>query len=312
MMPVSERGYLCRPDDRLDDAPTGEGSDMLRVGPLKLFFDGGDNCAVCLTLAQGASAGFAGVARMLRRRSLAPLRFALRVGARVGRDLRLHSGIRYYGTDAEAVALASRAVERGFSIAVHAMGNEAVAQAVRVLGAVRARHGDAPPPRIEHAMLADRALLTRAAELGLAAVVQPAFVTIPGVAELPPIPQLAVMGFRSMLDAGLRVAGSSDAPVTTFAPLDGVRSAVARRTASGEPLAPDEALSAHEALTMYTRGAAHACGCLDVAGTLEPGKRADLAVLSRDTCAATASDLEGVRVEETILGGETVYSGWDS
>ncbi|MEJ7813504.1 MAG: amidohydrolase [Gemmatimonadaceae bacterium] len=307
MMPVSERGYLEHPGDRLDDAPTGEGPDELRVGPLKLFFDGGDNCAVCITVAQGARAGLASAVRMLRTRSLAPLRFGLRAHARLGRDLRIHTGVHYYETDASSVAFASRAVERGWALAIHAMGNEGVEQALSTLAAVRARHRDSPPPRIEHAMLASRESFARASRDGITLVVQPSFVTVPAVTDAPPLDPLVVLGFRSMLDAGARVAASSDAPVTTFAPLDGVRSAVERRTASGEALTPEEAVSVREALAMYTREAARACGCLDTTGTIEPGKRADLVILSDDPCRVPVSSLSDVRVEETVLGGATVF-----
>ena len=312
MMPVSDQGYLLHPTDRLDDAPTGEGTDTLRVGPLKLFFDGGDNCAMCLTVAQSLRMAVSTAAKMLRMRSLMPLRFAMRTGGRLALDpstgsrrrLHIHSGIRYYPTDEDAARMAGRAVERGWTLAVHAMGNEAVGQAVRTFAAVRARHRDAPPPRIEHAMLADAATLRRAADLGLVVVSQPSFLRIPAVQWLPSIPGLPALPFRAMRDAGVRVAGSSDAPVTGFAPLDGLRDAVERRLPSGELVAPEQALTPLEVLAMYTREAAVACGWGDVAGTLEVGKRADLVVLSGDPARAR---LEELAVVETIAGGESVY-----
>jgi predicted amidohydrolase YtcJ len=66
-------------------------------------------------------------------------------------------------------------------------------------------------------------------------------------------------------------------------------------------------VSAREVLAMYTREAAFALGALDVTGTLEPKKRADLVVLSRDPCRTPPSELHEVRVERTIVNGETVY-----
>jgi hypothetical protein len=308
MMPVSDHGYLARPDDvlrRLDGEVTGEGADVLRVGPLKLFFDGGDNCALCVSLAQGMASAFTTVLRMLRARTLAPLRLAARTRGRLGRDRRLHTGIRYYATDESAIRIARGAVERGFALAVHAVGNEAVAQAVRVLGAVRARHPAGWPPRIEHATFTDDALLAAIADHDLTVVSQPSFLRMSSLEQTPPLRGMHVLALRRMLEARIRLAGSSDGPVVTTNPLDGVRDAVYRRTPSGVVVGADEAVEPLDALVMYTRAAAAACGCLDVTGTLAPGKRADLLVLSGDPCSRAA--LPGVRVCETILGGVTVF-----
>ena len=304
MMPVSEQGYLLPPVDRLDGAPTGEDAGpRLRVGPLRMFFDGGDNCAVCLSIAQGLEAAIGTAVRMIRARTLLPLRFAARARGRLGADLHIHSGIRYYPSDADALRIMRRATERGWSLAIHAMGNEAVSQAVRTLASVKRPNGSARPQRIEHAMLADRATMRRAADAGIMVVSQPSFMRVPAVEFTPPMHGLPPLAFRSMLDAGLRVAASSDAPVVPLAPLDGVRDAVRRRTPAGAALAPDEAVTTMEALAMYTRDAALACGCLREAGTLEPGKAADLVILSADP----ATSGPDITVAETVLGGKTVH-----
>jgi predicted amidohydrolase YtcJ len=104
------------------------------------------------------------------------------------------------------------------------------------------------------------------------------------------------------------IAGSSDAPVSDFHSLDGVRSALRRLTWSGAEHQPEEAISMFEALASYTRDAARVCGALGTTGTLEPGKRADLVVLNRDPMSLPASELDGLDVERTYLGGECVYS----
>lgn len=306
MMPVSEHGYLLPPSDRLDGPPTGEGSEALRVGPLKLFLDGGQNCAICLSLPQLARASYESAKLLPRQRSLDSLRTLLLVRPRIDRDLRFRTGIRYYESDAQAMEIAARAVERGFTLALHAMGNEAVNQAVRVIDRVRAAHRDSPPPRIEHAMFVDASPLERAEDLGIAVVTQPAFASLLTDESTPALPGLRILPIGTMQGIGIRVAASSDAPVTTFDPMDGVRAAVLRRNGSGSPVMSDEAIDARSAIGMYTREAAHACGCLDRCGTLEPGKRADLVILSADPCHLPV-DLRGIRVLETVLGGETVY-----
>jgi len=130
----------------------------------------------------------------------------------------------------------------------------------------------------------------------------------PANAGYRPVPSvLRVLGHRTLLDAGVRLAGSSDAPVIGFDPLAAMRSAVSGRSASGAELLPDEAITPSEALAMYTREAAHAAGSLDVTGTLEPGKRADLVVFSEDPTTSGAA-LDRARLERTILAGATVWS----
>jgi predicted amidohydrolase YtcJ len=308
MMPVSDHGYLVRPDDvlgRLDGEPTGAGPEVLCVGPLKLFFDGADDCALCVSIAAGLASAFTLALRVLRTRTLAPLRVAGRARGRLGRDRRLHLGLRAYPTDEHALRVARDAVTRGFALAVHAVGNEAVAQAVRVLGAVRARHPAAWPPRIEHATFTDDTLLAAIADRDLTVVSQPSFVRLPVLAVTPAFGRLRVLALRRMLEARIRLAGSSDGPVVSIDPLDGVRDAVFRRMPDGRQLAADEAVEPLDALGMYTRAAAAACGSLDVTGTLAPGKRADLLVLSGDP--RSRADLPRLRVGETILGGVTVF-----
>jgi predicted amidohydrolase YtcJ len=112
---------------------------------------------------------------------------------------------------------------------------------------------------------------------------------------------------RSMLDAGLIVAGSSDAPVVDFDPLVGIRAAVRRRAASGEPVEDGQQVTIGEALEMYTVHGARSAGLEHEVGTLEAGKRADLVVLSADPTTLATEDLDRLTVERTVCGGSDVY-----
>jgi predicted amidohydrolase YtcJ len=170
-------------------------------------------------------------------------------------------------------------------------------------------HAPAAPPgypaRIEHGVITGRRDVARMAEAGVVVVGQPSFLLLPAVGDAPVPVGLRAFAFRSMRDAGVIVAGSSDAPCIDFDVLVALRAAVTRKTRTGRKLHPDEALEVKDALAMYTRNAAIACGALDVTGTLEEGKRADLVVLSNDPIAA---GLDGVAVQETWLAGERVFS----
>jgi predicted amidohydrolase YtcJ len=110
---------------------------------------------------------------------------------------------------------------------------------------------------------------------------------------------------RTLLDAGVELAGSSDHPVSGYDVLAAVQAAVKRNTKRGRVWAPEEAITAEEALRAYTLGSARALGVEDEAGSLEPGKRADIVVLSGDPRRVDATSLE---VSRTYLCGELAYS----
>jgi hypothetical protein len=113
---------------------------------------------------------------------------------------------------------------------------------------------------------------------------------------------------RAMLDAGVRVALSSDAPVVEDDnPLAGIEAAVTRRDGDGEPIAPEQAITIAEALRAYTLGGAIASGDELNRGSIEPGKWADLAVLSADPTTTDPDALSTLRVEMTLVAGRVVY-----
>ncbi|MEE8141766.1 MAG: amidohydrolase family protein, partial [Planctomycetota bacterium] len=144
MLPVSDSGFFIQPWDKVEQSPPGCGGGNLQVGPLKLFFDGGDHCAMCLSLAQGL--------RMLWQsyNGFKERKWSLRSVLRQTRlrwhwDGKIHTGILYYTRD-QAPSIVAKAVARGYSVAIHAFGNEAVAQALDAIIPIRDRHGDHPPP----------------------------------------------------------------------------------------------------------------------------------------------------------------------
>ncbi|MBW2455985.1 MAG: amidohydrolase [Deltaproteobacteria bacterium] len=307
MLPGSSKGHLAPPWDRLHGTTTGHGPEHLRIGHLKVFLDGATRCALALTLKQAGQTILDGLAQAWRARSLSVVHEAGDMSFHLDPDLRLRSGVRYLSRS-ESRALTAEACDRGFSVAFHAIGNDAVRQAIDAFAHVGSRHPRTPPPRIEHATILEPALARQAAELGICLVSQPHFLELPAFQAIPIPPGLALLAHRTMLDAGLHVAGSSDAPVTGFDPLAALRCAVTRRCSTGARLQPKEAVTPAEVLAMYTREAAYATGSLAECGTLEPGKRADLVVLNGDpTAAGPGSSLDDLVVERTILGGETVY-----
>ena len=111
-----------------------------------------------------------------------------------------------------------------------------------------------------------------------------------------------------MLDAGLTVALSSDAPVVEDDnPLLGMMAAITRCSKDGRRIAPEQGITAQEALYGYTMGGAIASGQSAMRGSIKPGKWADVTVLSADPLAAEPEALPEIRVEMTFLAGGTVY-----
>jgi hypothetical protein len=304
ILPTSSTGYLDEPWEALEGSPTGHTDGLLEMGGVKLIFDGAPVCNMCLRVGQSLGVLVRAWTLAAQERSLEPLRSMLSVQPRLGRDGRLHSGIAIYSR-AEAKRMVEAIVARGFAVATHAIGNEAIETALDAYEAAGPALGKAGVPRIEHGAFPSGEQIARIAGLGVAVAAQPVFLTMPAFGSAPEVPGLRFMPLRSLLDAGACVAASSDHPVTGYDPLDGVRAAVTRRNAKGRVTEPDERITLDEALALYTRGAAEASGCADRCGSLTPGKRADLVVLGGPL--ARAEQLADARVETTVLGGEVVY-----
>jgi predicted amidohydrolase YtcJ len=114
---------------------------------------------------------------------------------------------------------------------------------------------------------------------------------------------------RAMIDAGVRVALSSDAPVVEDDnPLVGMMAAITRRDSDGHAIAPEQAIEAREALYGYTMGGAVASGDERNRGSIEVGKWADLAVLSGDPLTVPAEALPDITVDLTLVGGQIAYA----
>jgi len=297
MLPVSAKGYFEAPWDALEGPATGETDGLLTTGPLKLVLDGAPTCAMCLGWWQTAGFLVSTWALAVRQRSLDAVRTALSVSPRYGRKIR--SGIHIY-SQSEAIDVVANAAERGFALATHAVGNAATDVALAAFEAAGEKLHRRAPPRIEHATFLSRAQVERIAAVGASVVAQPHFLSLPAFGSAPSIPGLATLPNRWLLDRGVIVAGSSDFPVAAFSPLDGMRSAVTRRTGRGHVHESEQAVTLDEALAMYTRSAARVSGCAAECGSLEAGKRADFVVL--------AGDLEAQpSVRGTVIGGEIVF-----
>jgi hypothetical protein len=202
----------------------------------------------------------------------------------------------------------------GIGLAVHAIGDRAAAAVLdaveRAAGLPRA--AGAPPDRIEHLQLLRPVDRERLARLGVTASMQP----VHCAADREHVDRCwsdrATLAYpwRSLRDAGARLAFGSDAPIETANPWAGVFAAAHRRWAGdgASDWQPREALSAAEALAAYTTGPAEAAAHPDE-GHLRPGAVADVAVLDADLETVLAGDERTAAIGSvlTLVGGTETH-----
>jgi predicted amidohydrolase YtcJ len=277
LCPVSVRGWLEEPLDALEGPGTGERDrPNLVIGPVKLVFDGAPGCSMCLSWGQALVTLVRSIGMSIRRRSLDAMRTAFSITPRYGAKVR--SGVAIY-QPADAARVVRAVVDRGSSVATHALGNAAIEVALDAYQAAGAALHRGGVPRLEHAAFTEAAQARRMADLGVAAVVQPSMLEMHMAKAAARIPGLPFFPLRRMANAGVRLVGSSDFPVHSFDPLVGIRAAISRKNAYGMVVDDEERLTLDEAVAMYTRDAAEVLGCLDETGALSVGKRADVVVI---------------------------------
>lgn len=202
----------------------------------------------------------------------------------------------------------------GLHVIVHAIGDRANDWLLDVYEAVARENGPRDRRfRVEHAQHLTREAVRRYAGQEVIASMQPYHAIDDGRwAEKRIGPERIQMtyAFRSLLDAGVRMAFGSDWTVAPIDPLLGIYAAVTRRTLDGknpDGWVPEQKISVEDALRAYTAGGAYAGYREQVLGTLEVGKYGDMVVLSRDLLAIDPVEIPDVKVEYTIVGGAVIY-----
>ena len=207
-----------------------------------------------------------------------------------------------------------RAYRLRWQVAVHAVDERPIAAVADAFTAAFASIPGASDRRlrVEHCSLCPPGLLERLAGRDVVVVTQPAFIHHSGeryMAEVPAEKHAWLYRCRAFLHARLRPAAGSDAPVAPPGALLGMSAAMTRRAASGQTVAPEEALTVQEALEMHTRAAAYATFEEKERGALMPGMLADLALLSADPTAVEPDAIKDIRVRMTVIGGKVAWEG---
>jgi predicted amidohydrolase YtcJ len=267
--------------------PTDEFGEMLRIGGVKLFTDGG----TC-----GPPA----------------------VSKEVYRDTGLGT---LFASNAELKELVRMADDAGYQVAIHAIGDQAVGQAIDALDAVIDSPDNPARHRIEHLSYLRDDQLSQFSETGIHPVIfgnSPTCFITEYENDLTDQFPLFFRRIRQLVDAnpGLIIAAKTDFPWRGkhASPLHELYSLTTFKEVSegGTVCDPpdwmaDRRISIEEALPMVTINAAYLLFREDEVGSIEPGKLADLIVLSASPLDVELDELKDITVWMTMIGGETEY-----
>jgi predicted amidohydrolase YtcJ len=263
----------------------GFGSALLRIGNLKSFADGALGSATAWMDApfsdQPGKSGLASTELMATDRMYANIR----------------------GAD-----------QAGLQISIHAIGDRAIHAVLDLFEKAERQNGAADRRfRIEHVQHLRPADIVRFAPLGVIASMQPYHAIDDGrwaEKSLGPERIKSSYAWRSLLDHGAVLAFGSDWPVAPMDPLMGIYAAATRRTLDGrhpQGWVPEQRITVAEAVHAYTVGSAFAEHQELLKGSLEPGKLADLVVLSKDIFHIAPAAIEKARIDMTIFDGAVIY-----
>lgn len=203
----------------------------------------------------------------------------------------------------------------GLQIFIHAIGDRANATVLDNFAKAAAANGARDRRfRIEHAQHIRVADIKRFGSQKVIASMQPYHSIDDGRWAWKRIDNERLKGtyaFRSLLDSGAVLAFGSDSPVAPLDPILGVYAAVTRRTLDNknpDGWLPEQKISVEETIRAFTFGSAYGEFQEKVKGTLEPGKYADLVILSEDIFTIDPTRIREAKVLLTVVGGKVVYT----
>lgn len=216
-------------------------------------------------------------------------------------------------TSDELLAAAKAAELNGIQLVIHAMGEQAINLIVNTFYEREGWLKDAPSIRIEHAAMPTAQAIERAAKAGIAFVPQPIFLfaeTESYLKNLGDDRTKLTYPIQTMLQAGIKVAFSSDAPATAWAdpanPFIGMKAAVTRKAYDGTDIGEEQKVDIETAIILYTRAAQEITRIPNV-GQLASGYQADFIVLDQDILLLNSNKFDEIKVLKTYMGGELVY-----
>ncbi len=230
-------------------------------------------------------------------------------------------GISVYSDESMDKAI-SFAKENDCQISVHAMGGRAIDRVIDrcrdeeyLCSTIKLRGcpGGIPRLRLEHLTEPDGEAMKMAGERGFAFVCQPIFAYCEietYVKNLGKDRLKKLYPFKSILDSGVKMCFSTDAPATSWAvpsdPFSNLKSAVTRFAWDGTDIGQEHRVDVETAIRLYTKEAAEVSGIINL-GMIKEGYDASFIVLSDDIFEINPMQIDEINVEETYVKGERVY-----
>lgn len=209
-------------------------------------------------------------------------------------------------------AYLDEAYSKGWPVKVHANGDAAIDQLFEALKPVVAEHGVKPGQVILiHGQFIRPDQVQALKGLGIFPSMFPMHTFYWGdwyKQIVGPEQAAQISPMRSILDTGLHATSHTDAPVALPNLMQVAWATVNRTSRSGDVIGPDERVTPLEAMKMITLWGAEQFGEQDSKGSLEPGKRADMVVLSDNPLTIDPMKINTIIVLETIKDGKTVYT----
>ena len=257
---------------------TGLGSDRLKLGPSKFFSDGAmSECTAYLSKEYVDRPGTRGSLQQ---------------------------------PEEEFRASVKRAYELGNNVCIHIIGDAALDVVMDLIEEIM---DPERPNRFEllHCAVTRPDQLERLKKLPVLVEKQPIFIqapnTIHGEKRLGTLNPY-YHSLKSFFDAGIRVAGGTDGPLSDMNPFMGIQCAVTRKSKDGSvTINPQERISVYEAVQMFTVNGSYANFEEHLKGTLEPGKLADFIVTERDIFESPVDEIGKIKVLAAYVGGEATF-----
>ncbi len=210
--------------------------------------------------------------------------------------------------------IADRALQQGYQVAAHAIGDRANNIVLRAYEAsLKENKTRNHRFRVEHAQILRNSDIDTMAKLNVIASIQATHATSDMYWVIDRIGKERVnraYSWRTLLSKHVRIANGSDFPVESANPLWGFYAAVTRANHRGQTEGgwrKDQELTREEALRSFTIDGAYAAFEENIKGSIEVGKWADLVVLSKDIMTVPAQEILQTRVLITLVGGNTVF-----
>jgi predicted amidohydrolase YtcJ len=207
------------------------------------------------------------------------------------------------------------AIENGFQLCTHAIGDRANREVLNVYELTMKEHPESVDLRwrIEHAQHVAASDISRFGELGVIAAMQTVHCTSDGPWVIERIGENrareGAYAWQKLMKSGAIVANGTDAPVEDVDPIANFYAAITRMLPNDTLFYPEERMTREQALKSYTMNCAYAAFEEDIKGSITSGKLADIVILSKDIMTIPEQEIPETKVVYTILGGEIVYQG---